>query len=278
MATKNKTKEIAVQETADDKMPAYLANVKDTSGDNFDASDVSIPMVKLLQGLSDECKTFSSAQNGHFWHTGADMAVGPEFKFVIASRRKKYLLVAPIEDGQGVLARSDDAKTWDRTGTWEIKIDKKTKATWTIDDLDVEKSGLTEWGTSDPSDSNSPPAATLVYEYLVLLPDHLDLGPAVVSLARSAIRKAKKGLNDKIQLHRNNGRPIQSLVFVAKSVEEQSPAGTYNNWSFTSGGFASESVYTQATEISKMLTSYSVRGEESVNEATKPEAVESDSY
>ena len=100
----------------------------------------------------------------------------------------------------------------------------------------------------------------------------------MVSLARSAIRKAKKGLNDKIQLHRNNGRPIQSLVFVAKSVEEQSPAGTYNNWSFTSGGFASESVYTQATEISKMLTSYSVRGEESVNEATKPETVESDSY
>ena len=266
MVAKAKTKELVVQNTDNEALPAYLANVKSVGTDNFDASDVSIPMVKLLQGLSEECKNFSSAQSGHFWHTGADMSMGPDFRFVIASRRKKYLLIAPIEDGQGVLARSDDAVTWDRTGSWEIKIDKKTKVTWSIDNLDVVKSGLTEWGTSDPSDENSTPAATLVYEYLILLPDHLELGPAVMSLARSGIKKAKKGLNDKIQLHRNNGRPIQSLVFLAKSNEEQSPSGSYNNWSFTSGGFAPEPVYRQAVDISNMLTSYSVKGEESVNE------------
>lgn len=258
-------------------LPDYLRNGSVVNDDdNFDSSDVSIPMVKLLQGLSNECTQFAEAKAGNFWHTGVDMSLGSSFKFVVASRRKKYLLIAPIADGQGVLARSDDAKTWDRKGSWEVKIDKKNKATWSIDSLDVAQSGLTEWGTSNPDDENSPPAATLVYEYLVLLPDHMDVGPAVISLARSAIKKAKKGLNDKIQLHRNNGRPLQSVVFSAKAVEEASDSGAYNNWSFTSAGFAPEAVYRQAMSVSKLLANYSVKNEEELIEETAT-VVDSDS-
>lgn len=257
-----KKAEVAVVDS-NSALPDYLRNGSVVNDDdNFDSSDVSIPMVKLLQGLSNECTQFAEAKAGNFWHTGVDMSLGSSFKFVVASRRKKYLLIAPIADGQGVLARSDDAKTWDRKGSWEVKIDKKNKATWSIDSLDVVQSGLTEWGTSNPDDENSPPAATLVYEYLVLLPEYPEVGPAVISLARSAIKKAKKGLNDKIQLHRNNGRPLQSVTFLAKAVEEASDSGAYNNWSFTSAGFASEGVYKQALAVSKLLATYSVRNEE----------------
>jgi len=249
---------IVTQET----VPAYLANLSVGAADNFDNSDATIPKVKLLQSTSGECSTFDTAKSGHFWHTGADQSFGDSFRFVIASRRKKYLLIAPIEDGQGVLARSEDGKTWDRTGSWQVKIDKKTTVAWEIKDLDVLKSGLTNWGTSDPSDPNSSPAATLVYEYLVLMPDFPDLGPAVVSLARSAIRKAKKGLNDKIQLQRGNGRPLQSLLFNAKAVADSSDSGPYNNWSFTSAGFADQELYQRAVNLSELLSEYVVKDED----------------
>lgn len=234
--------------------------------DNFDSSDVVIPRIKLLQGLSKECELFDTAKAGRFWHTGMDLNLGESIEFVICARRKKLLLVAPLDDGQGILARAEDCTTWDRTGSWEVKLkDKKQKVTWEIDDLDVAASGLSSWGTSDPDDSESPPAATLFYDYLVILPAHLDLGPAVISLARSQIKKAKKGLNDKIQLHTNSGRPMQAVVFGAKAVDDQNTSNqAFKNWHFAGAGFATEALYKQAKELSVLLQNFAVKDEEDV--------------
>ena len=228
-------------DTVSDQLPDYLKGYVDDNEDNFDSSDIVIPRIKLLQGLSKEVEEFDNAKTGHFWHTGLDMDLGDSVKFVVADRRKKYLLAAPLADGQGVLARADDAKTWDREGSWEVKLKGvKKPVTWAIEDTDVLKSGLAAWGSSNPDDEDSAPAATLFYDYLVFLPDHLDLGPAVITLARSQIRRAKKGLNDKIQLHKTNGRPMQAIVFEAKSIEETGEEGPYKNWSFTGAGFVQD--------------------------------------
>jgi hypothetical protein len=232
------TKQDLATVASDAQLPAYLQGQKFANSDNFDQSDVVLPRIKLLQGISPEITTFDSAKVGEFWHSGMDINLGPKVRFVIADRRKKYLLAAPLEDGQGVLARSDDAVTWDRLGKWSIKMKGvKKPIEWEITDLDVLKSDLTSWGTSNPEDENSGPAATLFYDYLVFLPDHLDLGPSIISLARSAVKKAKKGLNDKIKLHETNGRPMQALVFEASSTDEQSESGGFKNWHFQSGGF-----------------------------------------
>ncbi len=263
--TKNDKNAVTVQ---DDK-PSYLKKfeeagpVKDRS--NFDSSDIVIPRIKLLQGLSKECETFDSAKAGMFWHTGMDVSLGSDIDFVICGRKKKLLLVAPIEDGQGLLARAEDCKTWDRLGEWEVKIkDRKEPVKWSIGDLDVQKSGLANWGTYNPDDENSPPAATLFYDYLVLVPDHLDLGPAVISLARSQIRKAKKGLNDKAELHMNNGRPLQAVVFHATSVGDQNSVGqSFKNWQFTGAGFASEALYNRAVELEPLMQTLTVQNEAS---------------
>lgn len=267
-----KSKEVATIPETD--KPAYLLTLEQSGQvnqkDNFDASDVAIPQIKLLQGTSPQVTDFNAAQAGDYWHTGMDMPLGKSVKFVICSRRKKYLLQAPMDDGQGVLARADDAKTWDRIGSWEVQIDKKTRVTWAIEDLNVEKSGLTDWGTSDPEDENSAPAATLFYEYLVVMPEHLDLGPAVISLARSSIRKAKKGLNDKIALHAGNGRPMQAVVFEARVVDDQNDAGKgYYNWQFSGAGFAPEAVYELATQYGKELGDYKVQDEGAIDEPNK---------
>lgn len=265
-----KTTDIAVAKPQDATgLPAYLQNYgRPMNEDNFDSSDVVLPRIKLLQGISPEIQTFNDAKAGHFWHTGMDISLGDSFKFVVADRRKKYLLSAPLEDGKGVLARADDAKTWDRLGSWQVKIKGvKQPVTWEIKDLDLMKSGLTEWGTFNPDDEDSPPAATLFYDYLVFLPEHLDLGPAVLSLARSQIKTAKKGLNDKISLHQTNGRPMQALVFEAASKDEPSDAGSFKNYVFRGAGFVQdESLFKMAMEHRGALSNYRIQDEGHVDD------------
>lgn len=265
MATK---KEIAKS----GELPSYLAKMAQgpiDTGDNFDASDIAIPRVKLLQALSKECEAFDEAKSGIFWHTGLDRPIGTEFEFVICSRRKKYLLAAPLEDGQGILARADDFENWNRTGEWEVKIKgKKEPVTWKIEDTNVAKSGLDQWGTFDPDDDQSPPAATLFYDYLVLLPEHMDLGPTVLTLTRSQIKKARKGLNDKITLHTNAGRPMQALMFKAGCINDTNANNQdFKNYQFTGAGFAPEELYERAKEFSNLLSEFKVANEEdSLNE------------
>lgn len=254
---KEEVKDLVVGSSISDQLPAYLAGLKPNMGsDNFDSSDVVVPRIKLLQGISPEVEAFDEAKAGVFWHSGMDVPLGSSIRFIIADRRKKYLLSAPIEDGQGVLARADDAMTWDRLGSWSVKLKGvKNPVTWEIKDRDVHASGLTKWGTYNPADEDSPPAATLFYDYLVFLPDHMDLGPAVISLARSSIRSAKKGLNDKIQLHRQNGRPMQSLVFFTESFEDSSEGQSFKNWRFKSAGFVmDEAMFKLVSEYAGALS------------------------
>lgn len=280
MATKKKSTEVAV--TTDEK-PSYLQALEGQGAlnqDNFDQSDVVVPRIKLLQGTSTELELHDHAKSGHFWHTGFEHDLGEEVRFVVASRKKKYLLVTPLEDGQGVLARAEDFVNWDRTGSWEVKLPKvKKPVTWEITDRNVVKSGLDQWGTYDPNDEDSPPAATMFYEYLVLLPDHLDFGPAVLSLARSQIKTAKKGLNDKIALHQSAGRPMQALVFKARCMKDQNESGqAFNNFLFAGDGFASEELYKQAMELKDVLSSYRVHDEGDDTAAAQTGAAESSEF
>lgn len=246
-----KKNEVTVVKDDPNALPDYLVAGGYKNEDNFGADDVVIPRIKLLQGTSDEITTYDDAKIGSFWHSGADINLGESFKFVVCDRRRKYLLMAPINDGQGILARAEDAKTWDRLGSWSVKHKgQKNPVTWEITDLDVEKSGLAGWGTSIPDDEDSPPAATLFYDYLVILPDFPDLGPSVMSLARTAIKPAKKDLNSKIKTHGDNGRPMQALLFEASSFDDSADGQDFKNWKFRGAGFV------QSKEDFEMYRSY----------------------
>jgi len=265
--------------TTTSKPAAALAVVEDDGGigyltqfegkgpirgdDNFDRSDVAIPRIKLLQGLSPECESFDSAKPGQFWHTGADLSVGNSVRFIPITRRKKLLLTTPIDDKRGVLARSEDMVHWSPPeGEFEVKLKgMKKPVTWTLKPT-VAESGLDQWGSSNPEDPDSPPAATLFYEYLVILPDHMELGPVVMSLTRSNIAKAKRGLNDKIEMHKARGRPMQCLVFIAESVTEEGAEGPFKNWMFKADGFAPKALYDEALSLAEALSGFKVRDED----------------
>lgn len=265
MKTNSKGKAVA---TKDDKggLPDYLKNFEGPVEQVVGQEDIVLPRIRLLHGTSDAVEEFDNAVPGRFWHTGIDDTLGDSFKFVIAAFQKRYMLLAPREDGQGILATARDGKTWDRTGSWEVEQKGvSNKIRWTIEDTDVEKSGLNEYGTWNPADPKSPPAATLFYDYLLMLPEYPDASPVLMSLFRTGIKKAKQGINQKILFAQRRGRPMQALQFEATIGKETNPDGEkYFVWNFRSAGFADERIFMQARDLSGTLQqNYTVNDQES---------------
>jgi hypothetical protein len=149
---KTQSKEVVVP--GNDQLPDYLKDREYTGSGlkGLDANDFVIPRVILLQALSKQVEAFENARVGRFWLGVVDIDLGESVDFIVCSNRKRYMLLAPMEDGKGILARADDGKTWTPgTGEWSVKIkDIKQPVTWKITNPDVRKSGLAEFGTRVP--------------------------------------------------------------------------------------------------------------------------------
>jgi hypothetical protein len=248
---------------ASSNIPAYLQGAAQGSQlSGVDQSDVALPSIRLLQAVSEAVSTFDDATPGVFWHTGFDMPLGRSVDFIICANRKKYLLMAPLTDGRGVLARAEDGVNWAPSeGSFEVKLKNvKKPVVWNLRPT-VEESGLAQFGTFNPDDPDSPPAAVLMYEHLVILPDFPDLGPTFFTFARSQVKKVRRELYPKIMLHGNAGRPMQALRFRAEAVEEQGQEGSYFNVKFTSAGWASEGEFKQAVDLQKRFGGLKSRDE-----------------
>lgn len=246
-------------EVSQSAVPAFLQNTdKGSKLQDIDANDIVVPRIKLLQGTSPEVEAFEEAKNGEFWLNVLDMPLGADFRFIVLNNRKRVLLLPPMGDERGVLARADDGKTWNTTGSWDVKLKNiKKPVTWEITDLDVKKSGLLEFGTSNPEDSDSNPAATLFYEYLVWLPDVPELTtPVLLSLARSQAKRARD-LNGKLEF---SGVPIQGVLVKTTTTDETSPDGAYKNYQFTRDGFATEEQFNTAVAMAERFSNVSYSG------------------
>lgn len=240
-------------------VPAHLQNSdRGSKLAGMDSTDFIVPRIKLLQGISPEVEAFDEAKSGNFWLNVLDIALGDSFRFIPINNRKRFLLLPPIGDDRGVLARADDGRTWNTKGSWDVKLkNMKTPVTWTIDDLDVRKSGLGEFGSSNPDDPDSNPAATLFYEYLVWLPDVPELPtPVLLSLARSQAKKARD-LNGKIEF---GGVAMQGLAFEATVVKETGAEGPYNNYQFAKAGYATENEFDTACQYEERFRDITYTG------------------
>lgn len=257
MAAKASTKN-QVATTGKSALPAYLQGKDTTSGlVGLEQSDFIIPRIKLLQGTSDEPKTFDDAKVGGFWLNVLDIPLGPNFNFIPINNRKRYLLSVPLGGTPtGILARAEDGITWKPgQGKWDVKLKgRKDTVVWEITDENVRASGLGEFGTQDPSDPDSNPAATLFYDYLVYLPDVPEISgsPVLLSLARSQAKRARD-LNSKIEMRR---APMQSMLFSAAVTNETGAEGDYYNYGFSGAGWASEEQFALMTEFREKFTDY----------------------
>lgn len=272
VSTKPETENLPAVQATSGAVPAYLAGVTGTTVgqlEGIDSSDIARPVVRLLQATSKVIVEDGNpeAKPGNFWLAGADLNLGPSFDFVICANRKRFLLMAPINDSRGVLARADDGIHWTPPDQeFEVRLKNiKQPVKWRTAKT-VKESGLAEFGSSNPSDPDSPPAAVLVYEHLILLPDHLDLGPLFFSCARSQVRKVRRELYPKIMQRNSSGIPMQALRFTCRAVEDRGEEGPFYNVSFAANGFVDKPTFEQAQELHAMMATFKPKVEETGEE------------
>jgi hypothetical protein len=254
-------------------VPAYLKG--HSSGmEEIGQDDVATPRLVLLQALSPELEEHDGAKAGEFWHSGVEQSMGASIKIVPLLVQRRYVLWRPRPEG-GILTRSSDGVRWDNpNGEWQVKINKGSKTvTWRTRPT-VAESGLADWGSSDPDNPDSQPAATLQYVIPCLVEGSFDLGPAVLTLQRSGVKVAKKLLG-RLKIVR---APIYGLTIPMQSVKEQSADGPYYNVKFGSFGFVEESDFEVTSQLHEAFkkTGVVVKDEDKDSESAPDHAENAD--
>jgi len=193
-------------------MPAFMRQDVDVGKEAIGREDLETPRLKLIQALSPELHVYNDLRPGQFFHTAAEQILEGPLTTVPVFMERRYLLWRPQDSGGGILARADDGIHWSPSaGEFTVQLNRNQggkTVTWKLAPT-VERSGLANWGTSDPDNSNSPPAATLMYNFVLAFPDYPDLMPAVFTFQRSLIKVGRK-LNTKLKTTR---LPIFGLKF-----------------------------------------------------------------
>lgn len=218
-----------------EQMPDFMKKHQGKGTENLSTGDFEMPRIKLLQGLSEEIQAFDGLKSGEFFHTLAELSLGSKLKVVPLFISKRYVLWNPRHNGGGILARSDDAVNWNPPqGQFDVKLykDRDVRAVWKLAPT-VAASGLAAWGSYDPNDPKSQPAATEVYVYVVALPDFPEYSPVALMLQRTALGPAKK-LNGKLKI---SSAPIFGRVFEMESWIDDRGGQKFNNYRFTGIGF-----------------------------------------
>lgn len=236
-----KKKEVATVEAGG--VPAYLAKYQGRTGaEDIAPEDMSIPRIKLAQGLSEEVKDGTVPDGAFFLNISGEVLAEPgtPLRFTPIARGKEFILWNP-QRGEGIIARGKrtfDPETkrmryeWDKQDqTFEVKFKDGPKVKWSTKKF-VDENGMDQWGSRIPGDDESGIAATAHHNYVVVLPDHGNM-VAALSLSRSQVKRAKD-LNALLNL---NSAPIFSRVFEVKSVGEKNDDGDFYNYKFAPAGF-----------------------------------------
>lgn len=220
-------------------VPSFMKDAVGRGTENFETGSYEFPRIKLLQGISEELQTYDGVKSGEFFHTLAESSLGQQVAIVPLHISTRYVLWAPRKpiDAGGILARADDGVHWNPANAeFTVKVDKRgNTATWNTRNT-VAESGLDQWGTFDPSDPKSPPAATQVYMMVVALPDFPDLSPVALLLQRASIKPAR-ALRGKLKFSR---APIYGTRFVMSSFVDGDTDQLFNNYRFTAAGFVED--------------------------------------
>lgn len=184
--------------TITQELPDYLKTVdnKNTGLEGLTKDDFRIPEIKLMQGLSPELDTYKGvAVKDEFFHTGMMKSIGNTYRGIICVVKKRVVVWRPKNDqGGGILAVSDDSISWKMGANKEFTVmlkGAKKPVTWKIGP-NVKASGLLEFGTSDPENENSSPAAVQYFEYVEYLPDYENASPAVKRVKSTGLDNARK--------------------------------------------------------------------------------------
>lgn len=196
-AVATKTKVPSVRASQSVAVPDFMKGDVGLGTENISPEDIDTPRLKLLQALSPELQEFNKLRAGMFWHSAAEHEFTEPFHVVSLYYDRRFVLWNPRDAGGGILARADDGIHWSPANQeFTVKLDKKdggATVKWSTANT-VAESGLAEWGSMNPADPNSSPAATRLLNFLFAFPDSPELMPAVFSFQRSSIKIGRKFL------------------------------------------------------------------------------------
>lgn len=239
-----KSKAVAKVEETDNEltsavMPDFMKDDSASGLENLDSSDFIMPIIKLMQATDEDVQTGLVAA-GDFYHLTSKVSIGKEVRFIPCHIRKRFMLFRPQDDtssGSAILARADDGKHWSPPhAAFEVKPkDSKKTVTWMTKPT-VAESGLDKFGTSDPEDPQSKPAATLIYDIVAILPDHPELSPVVISLKGSGVTKAKNFFT----ALKASKAPMYGCVFKAYGSLDKNGKNSYWGYNIRGEGFVKD--------------------------------------
>ncbi len=212
------------------QLPAFMRKHAGLGG--LGVGGVEMPRLKLLQAQSPELAEFNSAKQGEFWHSLIDESFGSTVRICPVYIDKRFILWRPRAAGGGILARADDGKHWTPADTeFTVKLKGGHEVKWRTART-VRASHLDKRGSYNPSDPNSPPAATPMYSIVCSFPDRQDLPPAVVILQRAALKAATKLIGN-LKILR---APSFGVILEMASLKAKSPSGEFYNYAFEIAG------------------------------------------
>lgn len=208
---------------------------------NIGIQDMEIPALKLLQGLSPEVKQQHHLRAGNWYHTILERDLGPVIPKVLVEVVHRSVDLWSPKNVRGVdsrlLARAADGENWDRPGQrFDVQLENGQKVEWNTR-ANVQASGLLNWGSSDPNNPNSPPAANLVYTLIMRILDPAGISAPCVYIPSKMARKAIMRLNSRIDARMDTTPPLKQLYSL--SVVEKSGRSAGISWyepEFTAAG------------------------------------------
>lgn len=232
-----KAQEVEVKKSGQMVIPDFMKGDAGKGTEGWSSTDFEMPRLKLIQGISPEIQNYDGVKAGEFFHTTLEESLGDHLTITVLNHSKRYVLWAPrppIDKG-GILARADDAVHWNPPNAeFKVKVDKRgTEATWRTARTVIE-SRLADWGTYDPSDPKSPPAATECHVLVVAVDEHPEIGPVALMLQRSALPIARKLLG-KIKFAATR-TPVYGQKYAMTSFVDGPQDQQFNNYRFTAAG------------------------------------------
>jgi hypothetical protein len=231
---------LANRETNSGLVPSFMASAP-SGKENIERGDMIIPRVALAQSTHEWVEE-GKIRAGNFWHTVLEKDLGKSLEdLVIVHHSKRWNLWKPRHEGGGILARATDGRRWDesfRGMEFEVQPDKnrpRHRVKWRIDEdgqigRDI---GLGAWGTSDPDNPDSQPAATLSHVLIGVSLERLHEGPFVILLQRTS-EKVARGLLAKVSADQ---APIYGQVYRMSSKADSGPSGDYQQYVFNKNGY-----------------------------------------
>ena len=260
-------------------LPAYLQDYQGPTGaEGIDNEDLTIPRLVFAQALTPAVKDGKVKDGDIFLNITQETLASKGDPLVVVPliTYKEYLLWQDRKDrGGGLLARASAVKVdgetkyaWDKPNTvFDNKIGGKKAVQWeTGEFVDSDGFDLKSWGTSDPDDGSSPPAASVTHNYIVRLPEFGNM-IAAMSLSVTQVKRAKD-FNAMLKL---GTAPIFARKFILSSEEDKSDSGEFFNVRFRPYGYVTEEEMAANEDVIKSFENINVKFEQtddSVNKST----------